>query len=437
MEQATASGPRHRWHGFRPLGRERHGFGDRKLWIVSELYYPETTSTGHIMTTIAEGLAAEFDTHVLCARPTYSQRGTSVPIREEHHGVKIQRVRSTTMDKRRVAGRLTNLASFTFMVTNVLIRHVRPGDMVLVVTNPPTLPYVASVIGKTRGAKTILIVHDLFPDSLTVGRSTLVRRSVGPLEWLSRSANRLFDAIVTIGEDQRERLDLKLGGKSNNNILVIPLASDFHPRDVPNREESKFLLETIPVRHHGKLLVQFAGNLGPLQGLGFLVDAIAQRRSDEAHFVIVGDGRERDSVRSKAEQLGLTNLTLASPLPRSETADLHAGSDIVVVSLVPGMRGISVPSRIGNALAAGRPILAITDEGSAIDRIIKEHDVGWSIRPGDFDAFWLVLANVVADRSLWRQKSQAARWLAIEQYSEADMIQAYVNLARRLIGDHS
>ena len=30
---------------------------DQRIWVVSELYYPELTSTGYFLTGIAEGLA--------------------------------------------------------------------------------------------------------------------------------------------------------------------------------------------------------------------------------------------------------------------------------------------------------------------------------------------------------------------------------------------
>jgi len=39
----------------------------RRLWVLSELYHPEETSTGYVVTKIAEGLAADFDVRVLCS----------------------------------------------------------------------------------------------------------------------------------------------------------------------------------------------------------------------------------------------------------------------------------------------------------------------------------------------------------------------------------
>ncbi len=70
-----------------------------RLWIVSELYYPEETSTGYYLTKIAEGLAASFAVNVLCGQPNYSKRGNFAPKKEIHKSVKIFRAWGTTLDK--------------------------------------------------------------------------------------------------------------------------------------------------------------------------------------------------------------------------------------------------------------------------------------------------------------------------------------------------
>ena len=40
------------------------------LWIISELYFPEQTSTGYILTKIAEGLAEEYNVQVITGPAT-------------------------------------------------------------------------------------------------------------------------------------------------------------------------------------------------------------------------------------------------------------------------------------------------------------------------------------------------------------------------------
>jgi len=67
-----------------------------RIWIISEFYDPEETSTRYHMTKISEGLAGEFSVHAICSQPTYFHRGHLSPADEDHHGVRIHRYWSTT-----------------------------------------------------------------------------------------------------------------------------------------------------------------------------------------------------------------------------------------------------------------------------------------------------------------------------------------------------
>src|SRR6187551_2601474 len=92
------------------MSNEREVKNDR-LWVVSELYYPEETSTGYYLTRIAEGLAEHRDVKVLCGQPTYSARGTVAPRHEIHKGVEIFRASGTTLDKNVIPFRLLNMVT--------------------------------------------------------------------------------------------------------------------------------------------------------------------------------------------------------------------------------------------------------------------------------------------------------------------------------------
>src|SRR5690606_26497084 len=86
------------------------------LWIISELYYPEETSTGYYMTRIAEGLVAPAHAEnvaVICGQPNYSARGKISPKFEEHKGVSIYRCASTRLDKNVLPFRLLNMLTLS------------------------------------------------------------------------------------------------------------------------------------------------------------------------------------------------------------------------------------------------------------------------------------------------------------------------------------
>ena len=45
----------------------------KKLWIVTELFYPEETSTAFILTKIANALSDKFDVNVICGPESYGR----------------------------------------------------------------------------------------------------------------------------------------------------------------------------------------------------------------------------------------------------------------------------------------------------------------------------------------------------------------------------
>jgi len=124
-----------------------------RLWVVAETYYPEEIGTGFFMTGVAEALTDRFEVGAICSQPTYFARGTRAPWREVRHGVQIFRAWGTTFDKNVLPLRLLNLATITIALTATLLRRLRRGDVVFVVTNPPSLPYLARFAAWLRGAR--------------------------------------------------------------------------------------------------------------------------------------------------------------------------------------------------------------------------------------------------------------------------------------------
>lgn len=403
-----------------------------KVWIATELFHPEETSTGAVMTSIARGLAEDFDVGVVCAQPTYSARGAKSKRRETLDGnIDIRRILSTTFGRSKTAGRLADMFSITVSTLVELMWVVGRRHVVLVVTNPPLLPYVAVIAARLRGAKTVLVVHDMFPEVLALGSTSSIKAvgiQVG--HWLSKWLYRSVDAIVVIGPDQADRLGQKMGRAIEAKVTCIPLAYDDGFGTEMSRSESEHFRSELSGLD-GKVVFQFAGNMGPLQGGEFLVDAVSRTTNSRAHFNFVGAGR----ARGVFERLqGYDHVTLSDRVPRDRARDLHAGCDVIIVSLVEGMWGISVPSRISNALAAGKPILGIVDAGSTLDRLITEHDIGWSVRPGDIEGFESAVHEACVNTQARESKSENCLRLASSDYLPSASSCRYRELMLRLSG---
>ena len=73
----------------------------KRIWVISEIYYPIKTSTGYYVTEIAEYLSTKgLDVHVICTGSTYGEGESMSLLREEYHkGVNIHRVFPPNLDK--------------------------------------------------------------------------------------------------------------------------------------------------------------------------------------------------------------------------------------------------------------------------------------------------------------------------------------------------
>jgi hypothetical protein len=185
----------------------------RRLWVVSELYYPEETSTGYYLTRIAEGLAEDFDVKVICGQPTYSARGTVAPKHEVHKGVEIFRAAGTTLDKNVIPFRLLNMVTLGLSILFKALAKFQRGDRVLVVTTPPSMPFVIALASLTKGAAYTLVIHDNYPEILvatekTTGGSLLFKAMTFFNRWLYKHASK----VIVVGRDMRELVAKKNKG---------------------------------------------------------------------------------------------------------------------------------------------------------------------------------------------------------------------------------
>jgi colanic acid biosynthesis glycosyl transferase WcaI len=350
-----------------------------RVWIVSELYYPEETSTGYLLTRIAEGLAAHGPVSVLCAQPTYSARGIRAPATEVRNGVSIRRCRGTTLNKDVLPFRFLNLVTISLAIFAGVMRHVSRGDRVIVVTNPPLLPFVVAAACRLRGARSLLLVHDVYPEALVIAG---ILRAGGLADricaWLSRRLYRAVDRVIVLGRDMAALVSQKLPAGSDK-IVLIPNWADVD--DIaPEPRSANPLLKELGLE--SKWVVQYAGNMGRTHAVEDLLEAARRlEKTTDIHFLFIGSGAKRAQVEAAVEVEGLSNVTVLGNRARGDQQVFLNACDAAIIPFMSGMSGVSVPSRMYNILAAGKPIIAVCDADSELALVVEEENVGWIARP--------------------------------------------------------
>jgi glycosyltransferase involved in cell wall biosynthesis len=405
----------------------------RRVWIVAETYYPERTSTGYFMTGIAEGLAAHDDVRVVCSQPTYARRGVRAPRRETRNGVGIRRVRSTTFDKNRLPLRFINLVTITCALAWVLLTSLSRGDIVMVVTNPPTLPFLVRLVAWWRRARFVLIVHDVYPDAAIA--AGLIRREalsarvmIAASSWLYGSS----DAISVCGRDMAALVSGRLRRARPVHVITNWATADVLALDP---DASSAMRRSLGLDR--KVVVQYAGNMGAPHDIEGLIEVMATLSVDtpDVHFLFIGSGRKRGMLEQAMVAQGLANVTLLDEQPREAQRDFLPACDVAVMAFVPGMRGVGVPSRLYNIMASGRPVIAGVDADSEPGQVIREDAIGWVVPPHDARAMTAAILEARGQVETRRAMGRRARAAAIAKYQDTHAIEAYRRLLAGVVAD--
>ena len=393
------------------------------LWILTEVYYPEEISTGYYMTSIAEGIATERKVTVITGQPKHMSRGLRAPKHEIRNGVEIIRTRGTTLNKNVLLFRLINMLTIGMSTFLQSVRRFQRGDHVLVVTAPPSLPVTTTLAALIKGASFTLLVQDSYPEILiAVGAVKKDSFFVNVVNFFNRWVYKYASNIIVMGRDMNELFVKKTAGLDVP-IVTIPNWGDIESVH-PTQRENNQLLKELGVSD--KFVLMYAGNIGYPTDVETIIECAARVVGrEEFHFVFIGDGAKKKWLVDRVNELSLANVTILDYRPREEQIVFLNACDIGLVALIKGMWGTAMPSRTYNIMAAGKPIIALTDDGSELAQVIDEDRIGWHIPPGDAGHLLEVILNAYEHRYDLAAMGERAREAALEKYSRAVAVAAY------------
>jgi len=164
------------------------------------------------------------------------------------------------------------------------------------------------------------------------------------------------------------------------------------------------------------------------------VAAAAELGSYPITILIVGDGVRRKSLEEQALRTGLPNVVFVPFQPLSRYAEVLASADLSVVTLNTPATLASVPSKIFKQMAAGRPVLAITEPGNELDRMVAAHRMGIRASPRDPVAVAGAILALFKDPDGLREMGANGRRAVEEVYSRkrcTGLIEAALRKAAR------
>ncbi|HEY2248066.1 MAG TPA: glycosyltransferase family 4 protein [Bradyrhizobium sp.] len=375
-----------------------------KILVVSQHYPPDPTTTATYIGEIARALAADRRVVVLSGSPNSAASANANP--------EVIEIADAAAPKDALARRAIAISWLAIRMFVATLRRAERRDAVFCVTTPFTLPYGVMLAARLRGAATVLLIYDLYPEAL---QAAGLAKPSSLMARLIRRANaalfRRLDAIIIIGRDVAPLL-LAYGGVAREKIHFIPnwtlLPAAYRAVATDNR---------FRVGRQKQLIVGLSGNLGFTHDPRTVFAAARLLRANvDIHFLLSGWGvgwNELNDLQAK-EQLG--NLTLLPPVPHDDLIDFLSAADIWVIPYRRNIAGVSIPSRLYNLLAIGRAVIVAAESNTEAALVIGEEQIGWVVPPEKPAALAESIARAAENRADVVDKGRRAA-AAAEKYS--------------------
>src|SRR5580693_3312204 len=373
-----------------------------KIVVASQHYPPDQSTTAAIMSAISGHLALHAPVLVLSGTAGSASVQSDNSSQPDVVEVKNRMPGKAALIKRAVAEIL-----FMVRIFLALLKRLQRGDVAVTVTAPFMLPYAVVAAARLKRARSVLIMHDLYPDVLVMAGllkpGSILTRAIRGMNALMFRA---LDAVITIGRDA-EQLLLRYPGVTRDKLRFIPNWATLTPAVRP-------LVSDNPYRrpHAGRFIVGLSGNLGFTHDPVIVFEAARLLRDDpNIHFLLSGWGIGFDRLKEMQSQAGLPNISLVDRVADENLEAFLSAADVWLIPYRKNVAGISVPSRFYNLLAVGRPVLIVSERDAEAALTVTEHDVGWVVTPGDAEelARTIRLASSSEDPSRGERAAAIAR----------------------------
>lgn len=405
---------------------------EKSIKLLSEYFYPEPTATGKLMVQLAYALSKKgFNVEVYTRQPNHRAKSkVKLPGKEIYNGVKINRLSCIQLDKENLLSRVINWLSFLFhLLISLSLKSSK--DILLIVTNPPILPFLGLFFNVIRDQRFIPIIYDIYPDiavtlDVAKGNGFFVKLWKRLNNTLYRRASR----IVVISNKMKQTII--------NNSPVDSLESKIEV--IYNWENPEFIkplkkqYNTFAKKNgYNKVLtVLYSGNFGLYNDLCTIIYTAEKVRKLPIKFVFIGDGAQKKKLKKIVRDKDLKNVDFHPYQPFDKLPLTLTCADISVVSEDKRVTGLCSSSKLYSSLASGRAVLALVNKDSDIADTIKSCNCGFIVNQGDVHQVLNHLKFCLDNRDELERMGIRARKYFEEHHTINHSIEKYVKMLKEV-----
>jgi colanic acid biosynthesis glycosyl transferase WcaI len=409
-----------------------------KILYISQYFPPEMGAPAARAAELSKHWAAKghhvtvltgFPNHPTGEIPSeYRARFKRLVSREQISGIDVLRTWLLPFPNRKAYERILNYSSFCVSAALSGLSLSRPD--VVIATSPQLLVGLSGYwLARRKRAPFVFEVRDLWPESLAaVGMGN---ENSGLHKALASVAGFLYrqsDHIVVVTPAFEDHL-VKNWNVPREKISIVENGVEtqlFAPDPAPDLRRQPQL--------EGKFVVSYIGTLGMAHGLETMLSSAAQLKdtTPKIHFLIVGEGAEKDRILAVAHQRGLTNVQFIPQQPRERIPSYIAASNVCLVLLKKtGVFKTVIPTKMLEFMSCARPVI-LGVEGQARS-ILEEARAGLAIEPQNAGALSDAIKYLAANTETARQLGLNGRDYILRKYSRAQTAEKYIAVLEKLL----
>lgn len=296
--------------------------------------------------------------------------------------IKVIRVWSFIRPNKGFALRIVDYMSFA--ITS-FIRGLFVKTDIIVATSPQFFTATSGwALSLIKRRPWIMEVRDIWPEAIaTLGQLKKESLIYGMLEKIELALYRSAKKIIVVTDAFKENL---IARKVDEGKIFV------HKNGVVLDNFNSVIRDESIFNDHPELrnkqIIAYIGTHGLAHGLSFILDSIpgVLEKNQDAHFLFIGEGAEKDRIIKKAEKMSLRNVTFLPFVSKDKIIKYLSIIDVSLVNLIKSDTYKTViPSKIFEAAAMRKPIL-LGLEGET-KGIIESFNAGTCFEPENEEEF--------------------------------------------------
>lgn len=247
-------------------------------------------------------------------------------------------------------------------------------DLILYATPPVTFSGVVKYFKKRDGAKTYLMLKDIFPQNC-VDVGLFSQKSVF-YKFFRRKEKKLYAVSDAIGCMSQANVEYVLTHNDLKGKRVEVCPNSLSVKNFVLSEEEKDEIRRKYSVPDDKIVVVYGGNLGKPQGVPFLVDCLKKVDDERFFFLIVGGGAQSKVLEKYIQEEKPLHVKYIPFLPKEEYLKVLRVCSVGLVLLDGRFTIPNFPSRSLDYMKARLPVYCVTDNACDLGDLAQENGFG-------------------------------------------------------------